>query len=134
MTENPRVLDGDRPTAEQIATRIDLGMAEYHDTCCPWLLSTTDDSLFTSVQACECGGPEMAKAYVELSADLDAALAWRDKRAEEISVDLAALVKVRDAAAAILRPARGDASWLHTVEFDDLRAALEAVWGGVSTR
>lgn len=59
-----------------------------------------------------------------LEHDLEAALAWRDKRAEEISLDLAALVKVRDAAAAILRPARGDAPWLHTAEFDDLRAAL----------
>lgn len=36
------------------------------------------------------------------------------------------LTPVLEAAAAILRPARGDAPWLHTAEFDDLRAAVAA--------
>lgn len=39
--------------------------------------------------------------------------------------DVDHLEAVAEAAAAILRPARGDAPWLHTTEFNDLRAALE---------
>ena len=38
-----------------------------------------------------------------------------------------ALANVALAAAAILHPERGDAPWLHTAEFDALRAALDAL-------
>jgi hypothetical protein len=37
------------------------------------------------------------------------------------------IVAVLEAAAAIFNPLRGDAPWLHTLEFGDLRAALAAL-------
>lgn len=54
------------PSADEIASRIDMGTAEYHENCCPFLLWESDSSLFTSMPACECGGPEMARAYLAL--------------------------------------------------------------------
>lgn len=62
----PDVPDGEAPSAENIAARIDLGNAEYHETICQWRLWSEDESLFTSMPGCNCGGPEMARAYVEL--------------------------------------------------------------------
>lgn len=54
------------PSVEEMATRIDMGNAEYHENCCPWMLWTADESLFTSMPRCECSGPEMARAYLAL--------------------------------------------------------------------
>lgn len=62
---NIAVPEGERPSPAVIAARIDLGAAEYHEHCCPWLMWTADESLFTSEPSCECGGPEMAKAYAD---------------------------------------------------------------------
>lgn len=57
------VPEGEAPDPEVIAARIDLGCACYHEICCPWLMWTNDESLFTSTPSCDCGGEEMAKAY-----------------------------------------------------------------------
>ena len=62
-----RVPDGDPPAPEVIAARIDLGTAEYHETCCYWALYQADESLFDSAPDCDCGGPEMAKVYASLA-------------------------------------------------------------------
>lgn len=51
------------PSVEEIARRIDLGTAEYHETICTWRLWSEDESLFHGMPACDCGGPEMARAY-----------------------------------------------------------------------
>lgn len=59
------VADGERPTAEQIAARIDLEAASYHELCCKWSMWANDKSLYDDMPACDCGGPEMAKAYVQ---------------------------------------------------------------------
>lgn len=63
--------DDERPDPEGIAARIDLGDAEYHEHCCPWLMWSNDPSTFTSMPDCDCGGAEMAKGYV---------VAWRALR------------------------------------------------------
>lgn len=54
------------PTVEEIATRIDMGTAEYHETICSFALWRDDPSMFTERQACDCGGPEMARSYAAL--------------------------------------------------------------------
>jgi hypothetical protein len=59
------VPDGDTPSPEQIAARIDLGCACYHEINCPFMLYIADDSLFSEQPACTCGGEEMAKAYAQ---------------------------------------------------------------------
>lgn len=62
-----------------------------------------------------CTGPEdYGKSRAEFIAAADPAT-------------VTALVDVAFAAARILHPARGDAPWLHTAEFDDLRAALSRI-------
>lgn len=63
------VPDGERPDPEVIAARIDLGCACYHDLCCPFALYAANAELFTEVQACTCGGEEMARAYAELTTE-----------------------------------------------------------------
>lgn len=62
--------DGERPDPAVIAARIDVGSAEYHDTCCPWMLYAADASLFDVMPSCSCGGGEMAKWYVEFATAL----------------------------------------------------------------
>lgn len=59
------VPEGEAPSAAVIAARIDLGAAEYHEHCCPWLMWSHDASLFTEMPDCDCGGPAMAAVYVE---------------------------------------------------------------------
>lgn len=61
------VPDGERPAPQVIAARLDLGSAEYHEHCCSWLLWAGDQSLFTEMPPCTCGGVEMAKAYVAMA-------------------------------------------------------------------
>jgi hypothetical protein len=68
-----RIPDGEKPSPEAIAARIDLGCACYHEANCPFMLFMVDDDLFDETPACECGGEEMAKAYAELT-DLSAML------------------------------------------------------------
>lgn len=57
------VPDGDTPSPELIAARIDLGCACYHEINCPFMLYAADHSLFSEAPACDCGGEAMAKAY-----------------------------------------------------------------------
>ncbi len=59
--------------------------------------------------------------------DLRDKVQWLTFEHRQLQARIAQLEQVWEAASAILRSARGDASWLHTVEFDNLRAALAAV-------
>ena len=50
------------PSADAIDARIDMDTAEYHEHCCTWMLTNDDPS----PSPCDCGGPEMARSYVQL--------------------------------------------------------------------
>lgn len=58
--------DTGAPSVDEMATRIDMGNAEYHESVCRWRMWSEDESLFTSMPPCNCGGPEMARAYLAL--------------------------------------------------------------------
>lgn len=68
IVRSVRVPDGDAPSPEVIAARIDLGSADYHDMCCGYALWCADESMFDGPQSCDCGGNEMAKVYASLAA------------------------------------------------------------------
>lgn len=62
---NINVPEGEIPSPEVIAARINTGSAEYHELCCSWLMWESDESLFDDEPPCDCGGPEMARAYAD---------------------------------------------------------------------
>lgn len=67
VVRSTRVPDDEAPSPEVIVARIDLGTACYHESCCPFTLWQADESLFTSMPSCDCGGEEMAKVYASLA-------------------------------------------------------------------
>jgi hypothetical protein len=66
-------MHADRSIIDFVEQQRDLGSDCYHEIACHWLLSVTDESLFTGVQNCTCRGDEILAFVREVRDDLEEA-------------------------------------------------------------
>lgn len=68
--------------AEYVQARIELGSADYHESCCAYALSLVDESVTDDMPECDCRGDDLINFVTKIGFYLPPLLLALDHRAE----------------------------------------------------